>query len=224
MPIARKYLADFNENGIYHVYNRTNNREKLFLSDENRYFFLKKYDHYLSPFIDTYCWCLLPNHFHLLTKVKPVKTIQTNLQAIGLSGLTLTEERYLLNKITTSELIEHSFKRFFQSYSLSINNFHDRKGNLFHKPFKRVEVIEDTQFIQTVAYIHLNPVKHGLIKDFTQYQWSSWRSLLSNSPTRLLRTEVLERFGGLDLFIRTHTEMTESLRVVNLSKAFTNLQ
>ena len=41
MPIPLKYLAEFNENGIYHVYNRTNNREKLFLNDENRQFFLK---------------------------------------------------------------------------------------------------------------------------------------------------------------------------------------
>ena len=39
MPIPEKYLADFDENGIYHVYNRTNNMERLFLSDENRHFF-----------------------------------------------------------------------------------------------------------------------------------------------------------------------------------------
>ena len=42
MPIPAKYLADFTENGIYHIYNRTNNKEKLFLSNENRLFFLKK--------------------------------------------------------------------------------------------------------------------------------------------------------------------------------------
>lgn len=41
MPIPDKYLANFEENSIYHVYNRTNNKEKLFLSEENILFFFK---------------------------------------------------------------------------------------------------------------------------------------------------------------------------------------
>ena len=41
MPISEKYLADFEEGGTYHIFNRTNNIEKLFLTDENRRFFLK---------------------------------------------------------------------------------------------------------------------------------------------------------------------------------------
>jgi hypothetical protein len=42
MPIPEKYIADFEEGEIYHVYNRTNNREQLFLTDENRSFFLRR--------------------------------------------------------------------------------------------------------------------------------------------------------------------------------------
>ncbi len=34
-----KYLANFEEDKIFHIYNRTNNRELLFLSDANRYYF-----------------------------------------------------------------------------------------------------------------------------------------------------------------------------------------
>ena len=40
MPIPNKYLADFEEDSIYHIYNRTNNKEKLFLSDDNRVYAL----------------------------------------------------------------------------------------------------------------------------------------------------------------------------------------
>jgi putative transposase len=80
MPIPRKYLAEFEENGIYHIYNRTNNKEALFLTDENRRFFLQQYAMYMSAVADTFCWCLLPNHFHLLIRIKPADEIIAALQ------------------------------------------------------------------------------------------------------------------------------------------------
>jgi len=207
MPIPGKYLADFEEYGIYHVYNRTNNNEKLFLSDKNRYFFLKKYAQFLSCFLDTYCWCLLPNHFHLLVRVKPVDKIISALEIKEYKELSLTEKKFIDRQVTTSEMIEQSFKRFFQCYALSFNKENNRKGNLFYKPFKRIEVNKDTQLTQAIIYIHANPLKHKLVKDFTQYQWSSWQSILSGSPTQLLRSEIIEWFGSKSLFIKTHQEM-----------------
>lgn len=58
---------------FYHVYNRTNNKELLFKEHENYFFFLRKYKQYLSSYIDTYAYCLMPNHFHFLIKVKEDK-------------------------------------------------------------------------------------------------------------------------------------------------------
>ncbi len=94
MPINQKYLADFEENELYHIYNRTNNQELLFLSDENRYFFLRKYAALLSPFISTYCWCLLPNHFHLLVRIKPLDEIKKYFKQLPKTNLTITEQQF----------------------------------------------------------------------------------------------------------------------------------
>lgn len=209
MPIPLKYLAEFNENGIYHVYNRTNNREKLFLNDENRQFFLKKYYEHLTPYLDTFCWCLLPNHFHLLVRIKPLAVIQNSLNATDPSKLSLTEKKFLKNEVLLGTLIGQSFKRFFQSYSLSFNKVHKRSGNLFYKPFKRIGVNKESQFTQTIIYIHANPLKHQIVKDFMTYKWSSWQSLLSDLPTSILRTEILEWFGNKERLIQTHKELTQ---------------
>ena len=209
MPIPEKYLVDFEEQGIYHVFNRTNNREKLFLSDENRFFFLKKYKEHLSSFIDTYCWCLLPNHFHLLVRVKSLAALRKGIEEKEFNSRSLTEKRFLDNQRTVSELIEQAFKRFFQSYALAFNKVYERKGNLFYKPFKRVVVDKETHFTQAIIYIHANPVKHGLTKDFTGYKWSSWHSLISDSDTVLLRKEVIDWFGTKTLFIKAHHELTD---------------
>jgi len=209
MPIPVKYLADFDEHGIYHVYNRTNNHEKLFLTDENYLFFLKKYKEHLSSYVDTYCWCLLPNHFHFLIRVKSYKAINETIQSKTFNNRSLTEKKFLENLYNISQLIEHAFKRFFQSYALSFNKVNHRKGNLFYKPFKRVEVNKELHFIQTIIYIHANPAKHRLMKDFTKYNWSSWSSYMSDAPSQLLRQEVIDWFGNKEQFIKAHKELTQ---------------
>jgi hypothetical protein len=54
----------------YHIYNRGINGEDLFRSNENHEYFLRLYEKYMEVVIDTYAWCLMGNHFHLLIRVK----------------------------------------------------------------------------------------------------------------------------------------------------------
>ncbi|MCX2678996.1 hypothetical protein OOZ15_03500 [Galbibacter sp. EGI 63066] len=63
--------------GTYHIYNRANGSEQLFLSDENYWYFLRKYDEYINPVADTFCYCLMPNHFHFLVRVKSEEQLAT---------------------------------------------------------------------------------------------------------------------------------------------------
>jgi hypothetical protein len=163
----------------------------------------------IAPFADTYCWSLLPNHFHFLIKIKPFKTVQSFLQAKPEPECTATEIKFIANQITLNGLMEQAFKRFFQSYALSFNEMHNRKGNLFYRPFKRIRIEKDAQLTMTMVYIHANVQKHGLRKDFTQYQWSSWQSILSEKPTLLARAEVIDWFGNVAACIKAHAEMTK---------------
>jgi putative transposase len=205
MPIPRKYLADFEENGMYHIYNRTNNKERLFLNEENKRFFLQRYKEMISPVADTYAWNLLPNHFHLVIKLKSAATIADYLQ--HKKPLSATEKKYQAGNSSFGELIEHYFKRFFQSYSLSFNAVHHRSGNLFYKPFKRVAINKASQLTMAIVYVHANAAKHGLTKDFTNWKWSSWHSILSDKPTLLARKDVIDCFGNAEAFIKVHHEL-----------------
>lgn len=209
MPINKLYLAEFEENSIYHVYNRTNNKELLFKSDAHRSYFLQRYSELVSPFADTFCYNLLPNHFHLMIRTKSADQIASFLENQIVPPLTLTEKKFLKDRSTFYVLIKNVFKRFFQSYAQSFNLEQSRKGNLFSRPFKRVLIESDSQITQTIIYIHANALKHKITKDFTKYKWSSWDSILSDKKTNLLRDDVLEWFGGGANFIKTHLESAE---------------
>ena len=54
----------------YHIYNRGNNKENIFIEDKNFNYFLKKMKEYLIPIADVYAYCLLKNHFHIIFKNK----------------------------------------------------------------------------------------------------------------------------------------------------------
>ncbi|MCB0654245.1 MAG: hypothetical protein KDC85_23400 [Saprospiraceae bacterium] len=111
---------------------------------------------------------------------------------------------------TTDGLLEGQFIRFFTSYAMYFNKRHKRNGNLFTRPFKRVEIENDGHLLHGVYYIHANPVKHKTRKEFFTYPWSSYQILLSEEPTRLARTEVLQWFDGRDGFIKYHREAFEN--------------
>ncbi|WP_423130326.1 transposase [Gaoshiqia sp. Z1-71] len=54
----------------YHIYNRGNNSCNIFREADNYEHFLELYDKYISPVADTFAWVLMPNHFHLLVRIK----------------------------------------------------------------------------------------------------------------------------------------------------------
>jgi len=69
MAITEHYYTQFEEGKFYHVYNRSIDRKPMFLKEDNYQFFLRKYNQYLLPVLDTYAYCLLGNHFHLLVRI-----------------------------------------------------------------------------------------------------------------------------------------------------------
>jgi putative transposase len=179
----------FYENTFYHVYNRGNNRENIFYKHENYGYFLRKYIHYLSEVLDTYAFCLLPNHFHLYVGVRcPSQTDKSDQPGIN-------------------KLISEKFRRLFITYSQAVNKQENRTGSLFQKPFQRVPVVSKGHFSSLMTYIHLNPQIHGIIDDFRKYPYSSYSSLISKKPTFLNRKEVLSWYDSMEDFVRFHDDM-----------------
>src|SRR6476619_5931862 len=60
----------------YHLLGRAIGKEKLFRYDENFRFFLERMAKYLLPVAEIYSYSLLPDHFHLLSRIRPQPAIE----------------------------------------------------------------------------------------------------------------------------------------------------
>ncbi|MDW7692966.1 hypothetical protein R9C00_10450 [Flammeovirgaceae bacterium SG7u.111] len=174
----------------FHIYNRGVNGQDLFFEERNYAYFLSKYARFVHGYVKTFAYCLLKNHFHLLIQVRDEDEI--------LKLITKNKDKPLYWHVS------NAFSSFIKSYSITINDTYGRTGQLFEEPFKRKEVNGETYFSSLVAYIHTNPQKHGLVKDFRDYPYSSYHAHLSDKPTKLSRNKVLEWFGGKRGYIDFH--------------------
>lgn len=182
---------------FYHIYNRGNNHELIFLEEENYRYFLRRFKHYLSSYVDTYAYCLMPDHFHFLVYVRPLES-KTSKVSANQQTSKVSETFEVLTPV------QKAFKNFFISYAKSFNKRYKRTGSLFQYKFKRKAVTSTAHILVLIPYIHLNPVHAGLCPSVEDWEFSSYITLIGDRRTSLKRDAVLELYDGREGFIRAH--------------------
>lgn len=175
-------LETLNKDCFYHIYNRGNNGDNIFKEEENYIYFLGLVEKYLIDKVSIYAYCLMKNHYHILLRIED-------------------EER-----------ITQSLSNLFNAYAKAFNKATNRTGSLFEKHFKRIKVNSEDYLKALVVYIHLNPQYHQFVRNFSDYSYSSYRTLISdNTNTFLNKAEVIELFGDRDNFIFVHNQKGNTL-------------
>ena len=186
MP-SRYVIRSFAENQYYHVFNRGVEKRKVFLDTQDYKIFiyylfiyltplkevLKKYptlpihlqNKNLSGEINLVCYCLMPNHFHLLLKQQ------------------------------SKDGVSKFMKQLTNAYTRYFNHKYKRVGGLVQGRFKAVLIEKDELLTYVSRYIHLNPLISGLTKKLENYQWSSHLDYVGeSSKTFIFKDPVLSMF------------------------------
>ncbi len=159
----------------FHVYNRGNKKEDIFLDEFDFGFFLSKLKQYLFPSekdktrisllpknsFSIVSYCLMPNHFHLI--------LRQNLD---------TPTSKLLLRVCTS-------------YSKYFNKKYDKVGHVFQDQFKQITIENDDYLKWLTCYIHQNPKVAGIVKNLEQYKWSSYPSFIGKDSNNICDKEII---------------------------------
>ncbi|REE08394.1 coproporphyrinogen oxidase [Winogradskyella pacifica] len=167
------------EENYYHIYNRGINSEVIFKDENNMNYFLKLVAKYLSPNVNILAYCLLNNHFHFAIEV--------------------TSETKEVNQ---------AFSNLFNAYTKAYNKQNYRTGALLERPFKRKQIKNEDYLKQLILYIHKNPENHNIVNDFKTYEFSSFKSYVSENDALISQKKsyIIGLFDDSENFIITHTK------------------
>jgi REP element-mobilizing transposase RayT len=153
---------------IYHIINRGNRREEIFLGKEDFHLFLELFED-ISKRMNWVChaYCLMTNHYHLLIEIP--------------DGV-LSRGMAWLNSV----------------YAQKFNRKYGLTGHLFQGRFKSKPVEDNMQFLMTARYVVRNPVDANVVENAEQWPWSSYRATVGNiqPPDYLFTDDVLSNLSN----------------------------
>lgn len=169
------------EGQYYHIYNRGINGYDIFPEDRNFDHFMKLYVKHVASFFETFAYCSLRNHFHLLIRIKSQTEVGSSFDP------------------------SKKFSNLFNAYAQGFNKTYSRTGGLFETPFRRKRV-EDMDYKRwLIWYIHANPQRHGLTDDFRGWSGSSFQLFADQEQNEIVNMhKTIEWFDGLEGFLQFH--------------------
>ena len=176
--MARKARIKSNT-GIYHVILRGVNRQQIFEEKDDYFRMLDILRH-------------LPNKYDFNGRI--VSKDNCRIFAYCL----MSNHIHLLIKEMDCEIGE-LIKTLASKYVYYYNNNYCRIGHLFQGRFKS-EAVEDREyFLNLLKYIHMNPVKSGMVLKAINYRWSSWSEYLYHNDISGIRDGICDVNGALEI-------------------------
>lgn len=205
------YWHNFEEGAYYHIYNHSVSHRNIFMIERDYHDFLNKCKKYLSPVFQVHAYCLMPNHFHLVVKVKNREDIIDLLKDDKSKAI----DSFRNNASNVNDLILDQFRRYFSSYALSYNFYHKTRGQLFLKRIKRI-LLNDYRLLYMICYIHHNPIHHGFVRSYDKWKYSSFH--LYEKKATIQHDEIFHtHFKSMKEFYQIHYEfMLDQANEINI--------
>ncbi|MBP8903908.1 MAG: hypothetical protein KBG43_04785 [Paludibacteraceae bacterium] len=207
-------------NCSYHIFNHANGFENIFTVDDNYRFYLDKYQQYILPIAETYTYCLLPNHFHLVVRIRRKEVIEevyrnfksTNFSKVPNFGKVENSGKVEITDNIIEQFISKQFANLFSCYTQSFNKVNKRRESLFLKNFRREPIENKAYFLNAVIYTHRNPVHHAFCDRYTDWSYTSFCEIKERNSQMIEVEKLLRMFGGRDSFIDLHEQSANKFR------------
>ena len=210
MPTPPEFKASFQPECFYHIVCKSIDGIMLFKEDIDYKVFLQRFQQFTNQVLDVWSYCLLTNHTHHIIRIKSLATVIENIKK--LTAQTVAMKSFLLepdNELFIDAMIERQMNSFLVSFANYTNNKYNRKGGLFQKPFRRIEVSDDSHLQQAIIYVNANAQKHKLVKDFRDHHHNSYTAIINNDFAFIDVKIVIEFFGGSEKFMSIHKSQVD---------------
>ncbi len=150
-----------------HIIQRGNNRELIFVHDDDYKFYLECLLSAINKNkLSVYAYVLMTNHVHILASPETETSISKTFQSVG--------------------------RRYVQYF----NYTYKRTGTLWEGRYKATVIDSDQYLLTCMRYIELNPVRAGMVEQPSEYPWSSYAANAEGKKNKLIKLHKVFRQMG----------------------------
>jgi putative transposase len=157
----------------FHVVQRGNNCSCCFFSNSDYQFYLDSLEHACEQYkVEFHVYVLMTNHCHLLIRPETKDGISKVMQSLG------------------------------RGYVQYINRSYGRSGTLWEGRHKASLIDTESYLFSCYRYIELNPVRAGMVKQLSEYPWSSFHVNANGDESSLITPHPVCLALGRDKLVR----------------------
>jgi len=151
------------KNGCYHLTARGNQKQRIFLDDQDYAAFVGRLKKYKRRYgLKLYGFCLMPNHLHLIAEFDEPQWLSKFMQVI------------------------------LRSYTSYFNKKYNKVGHLWQGRFNSRLITRDAYLLDCLNYVEFNPVRAGIARSAGDYKWSSYKERALEKTADFLLIDSLE--------------------------------
>lgn len=167
------------ETSFFHIMVQGMNKEYIFNSRNDK----DKYLYIINKYKDEYnvellSYCIMDNHTHLLIYTEQISDMSKFMHSVNCS------------------------------YSVYYNKINDRVGYVFRDRYKSEPIYKEDYLLKCINYIHMNPVKAGIVRDAKEYNYSSCNQYIKNEG--ISKSKILSDTLGIDDYSKVFKDMSSN--------------
>lgn len=150
------------DSGFFHVMAQGIKKEKIFYKDEYK----EKYIQLMKFFskkqeINLVSYCVMNNHVHIIIYTKDIKELTKFMERLN------------------------------TTYAINYNKLENRVGYVFRNRFESKLLYNQDYLTKCIKYVHMNPVKAGIVKKEKDYLYSSYNDYINKNG--IVTKELLDK-------------------------------
>lgn len=153
-------------------------KEYIFNNDNYKKEYLKLFKKISEDYssIEILSYCIMDNHAHFLIYVEDIAELSVFMKRVNVS------------------------------FGIFYNKQEERVGYVFRNRYFTQEIKSKTQLYNTLAYIHHNPVKAGMVKNLKEYQFSTYSVFKEGKVKRKIINLLFDDENYIDFFNTIHRD------------------
>lgn len=182
--------------GFFHIMSQGIEKNKIFKTNKEKEKYIELMEKYLKDYdIRIIAYCVMTNHVHILIYTNDVLEISKYMKVLN------------------------------SSYGTFYNKINDRVGFVYRNRFQSQYIYDNSYLKNCIKYIHMNPVKANIVKEESDYKYSSYNNYIDDKQNSIISKQKIIEIFQKEEYINEFKELKdEEIEIIDIDREEENFK